>query len=231
MDVIKPPIIDLDTFNRTIYPGVLAAGFAYWRHQKSLPVIFGGLDPVVIFAIIVIILGIAIYILYRGLFYEPLMKALEKFARRTSPLLRYHEGIIQTIGQDVRGILRDIETANACASYVITTKHQEYVRSAYGKFNSYVHLLFLSSFIFLLFAMHDFCSGQFIQFADKWICYWAIWFVLSMVFLCGGLRMDKQADTYTVVLVQAYEYEYMNRLRSLVRYLNDPASQDAGTKQ
>ena len=142
------PKINWSEFARVVYPGLLVWVFIYWRYSEASFLIQDYAFSIP-FSLIV---GIFIYALYRGIVYYPVIRWIED---RTGgvPQFKFYRSVADQLNAPKK--YKKMKWAAACANKVLVTQAPTEFSAGLYRFNSFVHVPFLTSFVVFLAFLHD----------------------------------------------------------------------------
>lgn len=219
-DILTSLLAELNTLFRYVYPGLVLVGFIVWRSYPNFNnwPHDGGFYFLSVIGIL--ILGIVFHPFYRALYYDKIIRNIERCrCIKGYPQYKFHasvldelkiEGVVFTAGGEKE--LKSKQVANAIHVNVVTAAPPEFTTSI-SRFNSAVHVLFMSSLLSLIMLLIDvFCHNYF-----PWIFIWLGAFILLFI---AGLFLDKQADLRETM----YLIEHKDRYKEILKKYSPYAS-------
>lgn len=206
--------IDLSEFVRIVYAGLLVGAFICWRYpevnqwledyavENPFPLLVG----ILIFSLVV---GILIYAIYRGFFYYPLVRCIEDKTHGI-PQFEFYRSVANQLNAPKK--CKKMKWAAACANKVLVIKAPTDFRAGLYRFNSFVHVPFLTSFVVFLAFLHDLIRG--------FECWW-VWLIISFGFFIVGFFFDRcQSDPSEAAFLVQHRKEYEEFIRDLSEALS-----------
>ncbi len=150
--------------------------------------------------------GIGFYAFYRSL-YQYVIRKIE-IKTIGIPQYEFHLSVAKRLKAPKK--VKTITVASACLHHVLETKAKQEFREQNAIFNSFVHALFMTSFIFILFLIHDI-----IVLSQKFPWIW-LWSLAIIFFFVAGIGLDKQADSRETLFLQNNLEEYEKNLKTYI---------------
>jgi len=185
--------VDLNTLLRSIYPGLVFAGFLYL--QRNELTILG--DEPLIYIVIVLAFGIPFYAFYRAILYQRVVRRIEKLFG--IPQLKFHRDIVREIDVADNKKMMSLDVAEACRSQFISTIPSTEFKTSISVFNAFTHVLLVSGWLCLLLFSLGRAWMDSVQWWDA-----AQWVILAScpVLLISGICFDHyEADLRETVLL------------------------------
>ncbi|VVB71936.1 Uncharacterised protein [uncultured archaeon] len=201
--------LDLSTFLRSICPGILIMVFLFWRKGAEISSYSATnvIPLMVLFSLGIIISGFSFYGFYRAIFYYPLIRYLEKLTVGI-PQYEFHLSILRDL--DAPPKARTLAICHAIYPNIIAKTDN---RNHFYIFNSYVHLVFMSSILSLFFSICDF---MFLGIQSPWILRW---FLLFIILLLLGINIDHHSDLRETMFLVENKKVYKKTLQDYIKTL------------
>ena len=203
--MIKSPAIDLNSFIRSVFPGIAFVGFIYWRHWYGTEFNNG---LYFLLSVLFLVFGITFQAIYAGVLYFYVIRHIERIFVGV-PQYDFHLLVADEIKAppDVRGF----STAVACSNYLLITEASPDFRNQFSLFCAFVHVLFMTAFLCLVFLVHDLFRTP-LNWPPTWV--WGLTF--AILFVSGILADRWQADERHLVFLRQHKGEYTKILRECI---------------
>lgn len=203
--MIKSPAMDLNSFIRSIFPGIAFVGFIYWRHWYGTEFNNG---LYFLLSVLFLVFGVAFQAIYTGVLYFYVIRYIE---RRTVGIPQYNFHL--SVADEIKApsSVRGFPTAVACASYHLITNASPEFRNQFSLFCAFVHVLFMTAFLCLIFLLHDLIFTP-----SNWPPIW-VWALAFAILFVSGIVADRwQADERHLVFLRQHKGEYIKILREFI---------------
>lgn len=216
-DILTSLLAELNTLFRYVYPGLVLVGFIIWRSYSyyskwSHNGVFYFLAVVGI-----LVIGILFHPFYRVL-YDNIIRRIERWCKCMYPQYRFHKSVLDELKKEGAGIsdevykkLKSMQVATAIHANIITAAPLHFTTS-FSRFNSTVHVLFMSSLLSLIILFID------VPYYHNCYPWLFIWFGAFVLLFIAGLFLDKQADLRETMYLVKNKDEYKEILRKYIPY-------------
>ncbi|MCK9593682.1 MAG: hypothetical protein M0Q91_16905 [Methanoregula sp.] len=208
------PKFDLNDFLRNIYPGLIITLFIFLQFQYKLRHFFGK-EPIYIFlffSIFVIISGYFFTGIYRAFIYFIIIRFIEQ-EFGFFPQSKFHLYLVNKLkikNKEIETKLNSFSFISACVASILSrdNTHGEVIR-----FNSHVHLIFMSSFLTLIIGI---IYTFFYDYNPDFTLLFIILFFISFI---AGILTDYQADLREILILKENEVFYSENLQKYLNFL------------
>jgi len=196
--------------------------FLYWRHQTGWPRIpspfspesFLGLGKHALDIAVFIVFGIFIYYFHRGVFHRFVWR-VQRW-RPGIPQYQFHQAVCEDL--KINGQVKEkIGISQACL-FLTQIQESERYQSVTEDFNTGSHFLYLNSFMFALFFLHD--AAFILAPGPTWFSLWwpVLFLALAIVSFTVALAYDRLADYREVTFLAQRRKEYGEIVKNLYNH-------------